>query len=380
MLPQFYQNHLKKYLSETQLITLKVLVWLLSNQKQVKIERLAATLPLPIQQNSRRRHIQRFLNLTRLSVVILWFPLIKEFIAQRLSPGKQLIIALDRTQWRENNILMVSAIYQKRALPIFWILLSKKGASNLREQQIVLRPVIKLFKSYQIVIVGDREFHSVELAEWVDHQGVKFVLRQKKDTSFRQKRQKFKTLSSLQIAPGQGQLLSEISLTQKKGFGRFNLAIYWKRKYRGKQEKEPWYLLTNLGDLATAVKAYKKRFGIEAMFRDCQIGGYNREGSQASPDKLVRLILLIAIAMTSAWLQGEKTNILEKHSYVCRSKEMERTRRRHSNFWVGLYGHNWIVAFHECHAWVQEFIDCVSNKRVFYQRGLRAITLIQQTL
>ncbi len=58
MLPQFYQNHLKKYLSETQLITLKVLVWLLSNQKQVKIERLAATLPLPIQQNSRRRHIQ----------------------------------------------------------------------------------------------------------------------------------------------------------------------------------------------------------------------------------------------------------------------------------------------------------------------------------
>ncbi len=201
MLPQFYQNHLKKYLSETQLITLKVLVWLLSNQKQVKIERLAATLPLPIQQNSRRRHIQRFLNLTRLSVVILWFPLIKEFIAQRLSPGKQLIIALDRTQWRENNILMVSAIYQKRALPIFWILLSKKGASNLREQQIVLRPVIKLFKSYQIVIVGDREFHSVELAEWVDHQGVKFVLRQKKNTSFRQKRQKFKTLSSLQIAP-----------------------------------------------------------------------------------------------------------------------------------------------------------------------------------
>jgi hypothetical protein len=69
---------LEKYLSETQLITLKLLVWLLQNQKQVKIERLAATLPLPIQQNSRRRHIQRFLNLTKLSVVILWFPLIKE--------------------------------------------------------------------------------------------------------------------------------------------------------------------------------------------------------------------------------------------------------------------------------------------------------------
>jgi hypothetical protein len=31
-----------------------------------------------------------------------------------------------------------------------------------------------------------------------------------------------------------------------------------------------------------------------------------KEDSQASQDKLVRLVLLIAIAMTTAWLQGEK--------------------------------------------------------------------------
>jgi hypothetical protein len=202
MLPQFYQTHLQKYLSESQLITLKLLVWLWQSQKQVKIERLAATLPLPIQQNSRRRHIQRFLKLTRLSVVLVWFPLIKEIITQRIPKAKRLIIALDRTAWQENNILIASAIYKKRAFPIFWILLSKKGASNLREKQIVLRPVIKLFKAHQIVIVGDREFHSVDRAEWIDRQGVKFVLRQKKDTNFRLRRRKFNSLSSVQIAPG----------------------------------------------------------------------------------------------------------------------------------------------------------------------------------
>ncbi|AHJ28795.1 hypothetical protein [Nodularia spumigena] len=47
MLPSFYQPILSKYLSRTQLITLKMLVWLLQSQKQVKIERLAATIPLP---------------------------------------------------------------------------------------------------------------------------------------------------------------------------------------------------------------------------------------------------------------------------------------------------------------------------------------------
>jgi hypothetical protein len=380
MLPQFYQNHLQKYLSETQVITLKLLVWLLQSQKTVKIERLAATLPLPIQQNSRRRHIQRFLNLTRLSVVILWFPLIKEIITQRIPKAKQLIVALDRTSWQSNNILMASAIYQKRALPIFWIFLSKKGASDLREQQIVLRPIIKLFKTRQIVIVGDREFHSVDLAQWLDRQGVKFVLRQKKSTTFRQKRRKFTSLSNVQVAPGQREFLSQINITHKKGFGRFNLAVYWRRKYKTKQEKSPWYLLTNLADLETAVKAYKQRFGIEAMFKDCKSGGYNLEGSQASPDKLVRLVLLIALAMTSAWLQGEKTSTLGNSPYICRPKEAARTRRRHSNFWVGLYGHNWIVAFHECQEWVEELITSIRNKRTFYQRGLKALTQIQQAL
>ncbi|HEY9852937.1 MAG TPA: IS4 family transposase [Leptolyngbyaceae cyanobacterium] len=248
----------------------------------------------------------------------------------------------------------------------------------MREQQIVLRPVIKLFKTYQIVIVGDREFHSVDLAQWIDRQGVKFVLRQKKDTTFRQKRRKFNSLSSIQVAPGQRKFFSEINITQKKGFGRFNLAVYWRRKYRNKQEKSPWYLLTNLSDLETAVKAYKQRWGIEAMFKDCKTGGYNLEGSQASPDKLVRLILLIAIAMTTAWLQGEKISILGKSTYICRPKEAGRTKRRHSNFWVGLYGHNWIAAFHECQEWVEQLVTFVRNKRTFYQRGLKALTLIQQ--
>jgi hypothetical protein len=220
----------------------------------------------------------------------------------------------------------------------------------------------------------------VELAHWIDRQGVKFVLRQKKSTTFRQNRRKFNSLSSVQVTPGQREFLSEISLTQKRVFSRFNLAIYWRRKYKNKQEKSPWYLLTNLGDLATAVKAYKHRWGIEAMFKDCKTGGYNLEGSKASPDRLVRLVLLIALAMTSAWLQGEKTSTLGKFPYICRSKETERTRRRHSNFWIGLYGHNWLVAFHECQEWVEKFIASIRNKRTFYQRGLKALTQIEQAL
>ena len=233
MLPKFYQTLLGKYLTHSQLITLKMLVWLLQEQKQVKIERIAATLPLAIQQNSRRRHLQRFLNLNALSVVLLWSPIIKEVLSRKVKAASQLIIALDRTQWKENNVLMVSVIYQSRALPIYWCLLEKEGSSNLQEQQQVLRPVIRLLKKYKLVVIGDREFHSIELASWLHTERLQFVLRQKQSTTFREKRQKFQPLNSIPVYPGIRQFHTNINLTQKQGFGRFNLAVYWKRRYRG---------------------------------------------------------------------------------------------------------------------------------------------------
>lgn len=185
-----------------------------------------------------------------------------------------------RTQWKENNVLMVSAVYQKRAFPIYWCLLEKEGSSNLQEQQQVLRPVIRLLKKYKLVVIGDREFHSVELASWLYTERLQFVLRQKQSTTFREKRQKFQPLNNIPIYPGIRRLYTNISFTQKRGFCHFNLAVYWKILYRGKQNAQAWYLLTNLPNLKTAVQIYRQRFGIEAMFRDCKSGGYNLEGSR----------------------------------------------------------------------------------------------------
>ena len=55
------------------------------------------------------------------------------------------------------------------------------------------------------------------------------------------------------------------------------MIVYWKRQYRGKGEKEAWYLLTNLPSLEEGIEAYQKRMGIEEMFKDFKKGGYNLE-------------------------------------------------------------------------------------------------------
>ena len=48
-----YTDHIKLCLTGSQIQTLKILIWLLTVQKTVKIERLAACFPLPIQYESR---------------------------------------------------------------------------------------------------------------------------------------------------------------------------------------------------------------------------------------------------------------------------------------------------------------------------------------
>ncbi len=242
--------------------------------------------------------------------------------------------------WKEYNVLMVSAIVQKRAFPLFWTLLDKQGASNLTEQQQVLRPVIRLLKRYKLIIIGEREFHSIELAQWLHRQHFSLGLRQKSSTTFREKIQSFQALDSIPVQPGIHLFYPKVGFTKKKGFSRFNLVASGQRKYRGKQEDEPWYLLTNLPDLKSASESYSQLYGIEAMFKDCKTGGYNLEGPQASPEKLIALMILIAIAMTLAWLRGKRTQLQGQEKYVCRLSEPGRTRRRHSKFWIGLYGEN----------------------------------------
>lgn len=377
MLPEFYLACLKSQLNESQVLTLKILVWLLQFHKTVQIERLAACLPLPILFESRRRHLQRFLILPQISVALIWLPLIKCILRTQIKPKAQIVVALDRTKWRDNNLLMVSVIWEKRAWPVYWQFLPKKGSSNLAQQKAVLRPALRLLKHYQIVVVGDREFHSVKLANWLGEKKAYFALRQKQGTYIKQKSQDYQRLNQLGLAPGIKLFLTEIAFTKTKGFGEFNLAAYWHRSSKKKAD-EGWYILTNLNSLDAALKAYKARSGIEAMFKDCKSGGYNLENCKASKERLTRIVLLIALAYTCAGLQGQKIKRLGQQKYVNRLQELSRIDRRHSNFWVGLYGQMWIAAIDLCGDWLKQLMIIRRNKLPYFQRGLRAMSLIQQ--
>ena len=96
--------------------------------------------------------------------------------------------------------------------------------------------------------------------------------------------------------------------------------------------------MTNIENLDSAIRADRKSFDIQEIFRDFKSGGYNLEETKITYFRLRVIILLIMIAYTAATFQGKRIKQMGLQKYVGRVKEFGRTFRQHSSFYIGLYG------------------------------------------
>jgi hypothetical protein len=113
MLPSFYQTHLQKQLSHTQFVLLAILLNVIQSEKQVRLERLARVFPYPITTESRRRKLQRFLDLPQLTITLIWFPLIAYWLTTYCSVGQTLSIVIDPT-----SMGMYQSLYNRLDLAV----------------------------------------------------------------------------------------------------------------------------------------------------------------------------------------------------------------------------------------------------------------------
>ena len=378
-LPELYSKHLKKQFSYPQYLILLIVINLLQDLQTVRLEELARRFPIPIQLRSRIKKLQRFLSLKQFNIKTLWFPLLESWVKTQRQSKEAIYLVIDRSQWRAINLLMVSMVYNNRAIPVYFFLLSRKGNSNLIQQKQVLEPALSILQDYKIIVLGDREFCGVELARWLSRKkGVYLSLRLKKNEYVELEEQIWFQLRDLGLEPGMSCYYQGVRVTKTKGFSGFNLAAKYKRNYRGKSSKEPWYILTNLDNLSAATNAYSKRMGIEEMFRDFKRGGYNLEISQVTNHRLISIILLITLAYSISTLSGEFIKQKGIAKYVSRPTEPKRFYRRHSTFSIGLHGQNWIESNTFFQDVVQELIHFSTAKNNYYRQGMRAKSLIQQ--
>ncbi len=202
MMPVFYQKHLRSQLSLTKCILLEILISILQSIRKVRLEALATALPIPITFESRRKKLQRFLSLPNLRIEKVWFPIVTTWLETNFSSGKIINVVIDRTNWSRINLLMISVVWERRTFPIYFELLPKLGSSNMNEQKAALSQVFPLFKSYKICVLGDREFCSVKLGNWLREQNVYFCLRLKKNEFVEVEKEIWLELKNLGLSPG----------------------------------------------------------------------------------------------------------------------------------------------------------------------------------
>ena len=109
------------------------------------------------------------------------------------------------------------------------------GTATRETQTTILGRVLAVLKDYKKVILGDREFCSVDLAKWLQEQEkTYFCLRLKRNCYLEVEQEVWLQLQALGLKPGLSLYFQGVKVTKTKGFSGANVVCKWKRKYRGR--------------------------------------------------------------------------------------------------------------------------------------------------
>jgi hypothetical protein len=114
----------------------------------------------------------------------------------------------------------------------------------------------------------------------------------------------------------------------------------------------------------------------EEMFRDFKKGGYNLEDTKLTGERLLALVLLITFAYTEATFCGNTIQKSGVSNYVGRTRETNRSTRRHSRFYLGLYGKNWVDSMDIFKVESELLMSLSPQKLDYYKKGKSAANLV----
>lgn len=259
------------------------------------------------------QRIRRFLSNKRISPSITVIPLIYLMrpLLQRLP---EIVLIMDRTEWEKRlkyiNILSVAVSYKGRALPLFWIVFGRKGCSSFEQWKRVLTPVIEGLRQMNwlfdklIHVLGDREFGSPKLAEWLKcTYDIDSTLRIKSSIYLNSDYTPEIKVATLieNMVKGSRHILYNQTLTRDSSF-KMNVLLTWKEEY-----DEPLVVATTSANPTIADKTYGKRVDIESMHKDWKTNAFDLEKTRVTnPKRIETLLIVIAFAYVLCVLEGDQ--------------------------------------------------------------------------
>lgn len=285
----------------TRLVNLAAVAVGILRSKSLQVGQIVTASPLAGSRDSLKKRVQRFLKNPDVMVEEYYSPLAKRMLKRLVAGGARVDLTLDRTEWRDFNILYVCVGWRGRALPLLWGMLAP-GASSFAAQKALLAVVASwLPAGARVLLLGDREFGTGVLAQWAVQQSWGVCLRLRAhEYVCRAEATSFEMLPV--VLPGERRFWSHVAFTQKHQVRGLNLAMYW-----APTAAEPWYLITTEPTCKLACASYAKRFRIEEMFKDFKNNGrgFGLELTGVRhADRLERLLLALALVYTWLLLWG----------------------------------------------------------------------------
>ena len=293
--------------------------------QRMDLSRLAVAMGGTADVTSRYRRLQRFFSEVRFDYDALARLIVCLFGFDR----KPFYLTLDRTNWqwgkKNLNLLTLGIVYKGAAIPVYWLVLNKKGNSSQRERMALLKRFVRQFGSGSIQgILGDREFIGQQWWGWLNQQQIPFVMRMKANQLYRDKQGRDRAVGSLfkRLAPGASSLLRKTRHVS-------GLPVWLSAMRLASGEL---LILASNRKQPKPFEVYSLRWEIEHLFQCLKGRGFNMEDTRITHYyRIKKMMALLALAFCWAHKTGEW-----KHKVVKPLKIKNHGRPEKSLFRYGL--------------------------------------------
>lgn len=329
ILPEIEQTlaHLSEKLQQT-------LVWMMVGmylEGQVHLAKIGSHRVGQAKLESKERQNRRFVAHEGVEVEPCYAPYAQS-VLEAAAAGGRLRLLIDTLELSgQRQILTVAVAYRRRSLPLIWQVQRRKGLTDAETQTAFLARLLPWLPSEaEVVLIGDGEFHSVDLMAWCQDHGWHFRLRLHADTYIQLADGTWVQLQELALAPGERRYLQDVHVTKDKGYGPLNLALTWPQ-----EEEHAWFIATDQPAAYATLRDDTRRMWIEEMFGDWQGNGFHLHLSRLfTPHRLSRLLLVLCLVYT--WLLHIGAWVIKRglRSRIDRNDRRDRSLFQLGRLWI----------------------------------------------
>jgi len=219
--------------------------------------------------------------------------------------GVPVVVALDWTYLTDYVMLAAKVAVEGRAVPVAWTVMRRKvfdkqkNSRNTVEEDLI-RWLADAMEERQWILVADRGFCRADLIAKLQEWGVGFVIRA--NTGTWGETEGFSgRLYNLPCRPRRAVRYERIRYQKTR---RVEVSLVTTHE---EPAKEAWYLLTNVAGKAERICAhYRRRMWIEEAFRDAKSNLGLDKLWLAHPERMERMMIVVALAMALSILTGLK--------------------------------------------------------------------------